>query len=180
MTRDVSFKEVKLPELAVLENQPILPREVYEQRWARLRERMEQTGLGTVVVYADREHPAGSLYLTGFDPRFEEAVVVIGLDGPVAVIAGNESLSMVADRGLDLKGVLCQSLSLPGQKRQTQRRLSDALEEAGVDASRPVGLVGWRSIPQDDVQGSEPAFAVPHFVLQELPPRCCLRHRGRQ
>ena len=68
MTRDVSFKEVKLPELAVLENEPILPREVYEQRWARLRERMEQTGLGTVVVYADREHPAGSLYLTGFDP----------------------------------------------------------------------------------------------------------------
>ena len=168
MTRDVSFKEVQLPELSVLEDEPVLPRNVYEQRWARLRERMEQTGLGTVVVYADREHPAGSLYLTGFDPRFEEAVVVVGLDGPVAVIAGNESLSMVADRGLDLKGVLCQSLSLPGQKRQTQRRLSDALAEAGVDASRPVGLVGWRSIPQDDVQGSEPAFAVPHFVLQEL------------
>lgn len=168
MTREVAFKEVKLPELAALENEPVLPREVYEQRWTRLRERMEESGLGAVVVYADREHPAGSLYLTGFDPRFEEAVVVIGLDGPVTVIAGNESLSMVADRGLDLKGVLCQSLSLPGQKRQTLRKLSDAFAEAGIDASLPVGLVGWRPIPQDDVHGSEPAFAVPHFVLQEL------------
>lgn len=168
MHKSVTFASVDLPALSVLEPEPTLPRSTYETRWDRTRSRMREQGISSLVVYADREHPAGALYLTGFDPRFEEAVVVLHQTGSPVVIAGNESLSMVADKGLGLRGVLSQSLSLPGQKRQTQRRLSDAFREAGLDTSAAVGLVGWRTIPAADLAGDRPAFAVPHFVLQEL------------
>jgi len=32
-----------------------------------------------LVVYADREHSATISWLTGFDPRFEEAILVIDM-----------------------------------------------------------------------------------------------------
>ena len=39
---------------------------------------MEERKLTHLVVYGDREHFANLAYLTGFDPRFEEAVLIVG------------------------------------------------------------------------------------------------------
>ena len=36
---------------------------------------MRGRGFDRLVVYADREHSANLSYLTGFDPRFEEAIL---------------------------------------------------------------------------------------------------------
>ena len=52
----------------------------YADRLARLRERAGARGFDRVVVYADREHSANLSYLTGFDPRFEEALLVVATD----------------------------------------------------------------------------------------------------
>jgi hypothetical protein len=41
-------------------------------------------------VYADREHSANVSYLTGFDPRFEEAILVVGATAEPAILVGNE------------------------------------------------------------------------------------------
>ena len=48
----------------------------YAARLERLRERTEARGYDRLVVYADREHSANLAWLTGFDPRFEEAILV--------------------------------------------------------------------------------------------------------
>ena len=37
-------------------------------------------GYDHLVVWGDREHSANIAYLTGFDPRFEEAVLIVGRD----------------------------------------------------------------------------------------------------
>ena len=42
---------------------------------------MQQAGLTFLVVYADREHSANLSFLTGFDPRFEEAVLLLDARG---------------------------------------------------------------------------------------------------
>ena len=42
---------------------------------------MEQQGLSHVIVYGDREHFASTRFLTGYDPRFEESLVIVGLTG---------------------------------------------------------------------------------------------------
>ncbi len=39
---------------------------------------MEKRGLTHLVVYGDREHFGNIMYLTNFDPRFEEALLIIG------------------------------------------------------------------------------------------------------
>ena len=39
---------------------------------------METRGYDHIVVWGDREHSANIAYLTGFDPRFEEAVLIVG------------------------------------------------------------------------------------------------------
>ena len=39
-------------------------------------------GLDAFVVYADREHFANMAYLTGFEPRFEEALLLLVGDKP--------------------------------------------------------------------------------------------------
>lgn len=161
------FDKVELPALSSLGAEPTLPAELYLSRWRRTRELMDARGLDVLLVYADREHSASMSWLTGFDPRFEEALLVLPLQGDPSVIAGNESISMVADRGLGLRSVLCQSLSLPGQDRSRQRRLSDALREAGVRSDSAVGLVGWRSVPTEDAPHAH-AFAVPQFVVAEI------------
>lgn len=69
---------------------PVIPRQVYENRIERLRRRMSERGLDRVVVYSDREHSANISYLTGFDPRFEEAILVVGPHDEPAILVGNE------------------------------------------------------------------------------------------
>ena len=36
-----------------------------------------KAGFDAIIVYADREHCANLSYLTGFDPRFEEALLIL-------------------------------------------------------------------------------------------------------
>ena len=57
---------------------PSMPAATYAPASKRLRERAERRGYDRLVVYADREHSANLSYLTGFDPRFEEAILVVG------------------------------------------------------------------------------------------------------
>ena len=61
---------------------------------ARLRERMDAERYTHLVVWADREHSANLSYLTGFDPRFEEAILIVGRDGEPAILVGNECWGM--------------------------------------------------------------------------------------
>ncbi len=39
---------------------------------------MEELKITHTMVYADREHFANLAYLTGFDPRFEESLLIVG------------------------------------------------------------------------------------------------------
>ena len=61
-----------------------------KQRVNQLRMKMEERKLTHLVVYGDREHFANLAYLTGFDPRFEEAVLIVGPDSIPLLVVGNE------------------------------------------------------------------------------------------
>src|SRR3978361_185870 len=96
MTAAAGVVQLELPTLSELGPEPQLSAEVYERRQDALRRRMVSAGLDVVVDYADREASANSSYLTGFDPRFEEALVLLDA-GSVAIVTGNESISLVPD-----------------------------------------------------------------------------------
>ncbi|MEO8091434.1 MAG: aminopeptidase P family N-terminal domain-containing protein [bacterium] len=164
-----SLTSVDFPQFSQLEPEPQLGEGTYRARIDGLRSRLTKAGLDAAIVYADREHYANISYLTGFDPRFEEALALVAVDqsDPI-ILAGNESLSFCEKAGVPVRGILCQSFSLPSQDRSRQRRISTALAEAGLSPGARVGVVGWKLIPREDAPGEDVALAVPQFVLSEL------------
>lgn len=164
----MNLEQVQLSPLSPLGPEPVLGEQVYEARLTALRTRLTQAGLDAVLVYADREHYANASYLTGFDPRFEEALVLVTGYGDPAVLAGNESLSFCEQAGIAVRGILCQSFSLPSQDRSIQCRITEALAEAGLDPKAKVGVVGWKPVPREDAPEGPYALAVPQYVLSEI------------
>jgi Xaa-Pro aminopeptidase len=135
---------VELPLFARPEVAPALPVEIYPARLERLRERAADRAVDHVVLYADREHSANLSYLTGFDPRFEEAILVVGSTGRPILLAGNECIGLARVAPLPVEAVLFQELSLPGQPRDRSKPLADILGDAGVRPGSRVGVVGWK------------------------------------
>ena len=126
MTR-ARLAEVTLPDFGMPDVEPEIPTSLYAERVERLRERAAAAGHDRLVVYADREHSASLAYLTGFDPQFEEAVLVLGPTGDPVILAGNECMGMAAAAPLPMRPVLLQDLSLPSQPRDRSQPLAEIL-----------------------------------------------------
>jgi hypothetical protein len=86
-------------------------------------ERLRAEKQDALVVYADREHCANVAYLTGFDPRFEEALLLLSSEGRRKLLVGNECLGCLPDtQALGLEVELFQEFSLMGQPRNASDR----------------------------------------------------------
>ncbi len=141
-------------------------------RLTATRAAMDMAGYAALVIYGDREHAANLHWLTGFDPRFEEAVLIV-TQGDALLIAGNECLAYTVVSPLVAAGRvrtgLCASLSLPSQPRGS-RRLWEWLDEV-VPAGSIVGAVGWKWYGADELApGQDPALAldIPAFLADPL------------
>jgi hypothetical protein len=127
----------------------------------RLRARPPSRGYDRLVVYADREHSANLAYLTGFDPRFEEAVLVLGPTATRLILVGNECFGMAGAAPLPMRRELFQDLSLPGQPRDRSGRSGDP-RRRGVGTGSRVGVVGWKTYADRSL------IEVPAFLVDEL------------
>lgn len=140
-----------------------------EARLAALRAAATRAGYDAIVVYGDREHAANLHWLTGFDPRFEEAVLIV-TPGDALLLAGNECLAYTAVSPLVAAGVVrtghCSSLSLPSQPRGG-RRLADWLADMLATDDR-VGAVGWKWFGPDEVDDPATTLDIPVFLADPL------------
>lgn len=143
-----------------------LPAALYE---ARLHALKAAAGCDWVVVYGDREHVADLTFLTNFDVRFEEAILVIGEKH--AFIVGNEGVGYVSMFGPQLEVHLSQSLGLMGQDRSRFPRLSAVLRTIGLRSGQTVGVVGWKYLEPIEQDSPEPAF-VPNMLLHAIKTAC--------
>lgn len=160
------FKAVTLPDFGVPLERPQIPAQTLAARCEAAYARAGKTWL---FVYADREHNANILHFTGFDPRFEEAILLLGPDGRRVVITGNESESFTAISPLpELETVLAQTLSLMGQDRSRKPSLEGVLREAGLKPGDTVGIVGWKYLGSQEWDGDAPGFVVPHYMISIL------------
>ena len=113
---DIRLIDVDLPEFGVPDVRPELSAEIYAG---------VSTGCGigrgprvsTRSSYADREHFANMAYLTGFDPRFEEALLVLAGGRNPIVVTGPENQGYAPVSPLDLELVLYPPFGLLGQDR---------------------------------------------------------------
>jgi Xaa-Pro aminopeptidase len=160
--RQARLTEVELPDFGRPATTPEIPPRHYAERLDRLRARMERRGYDQLVVYADREHSANLAYLTGFDPRFEEAILIVAPTGEPAVLVGNECYGMAGAAPLPMRRHRFQDLSLPSQPRDRSRPLAEILADEGVDAGKRVGVVGWKPYAERSM------LDVPAFLADEL------------
>jgi hypothetical protein len=153
---------IDLPDFGMPDARPEIPASRYPARLDRLRERAGVRGYDRLVVYADREHSAGMAWLTGFDPRFEEALLIVGGDERPAILVGNECYGMAGATPLPMRRVLFQDLSLPGQPRDRSRPLGELLAAEGIGPGSRVGVVGWKTY------ADRAAIDAPAFLVDEL------------
>src|SRR6185437_14402166 len=160
----VELRDVVIPDFGVPLARPLPPPASYIARCDRL---VAEAEADWVVVYADREHLANMVFLTGFEPRFEEALLLLGRNGERIVICGNESLSYTAVARLPgLEARLCQSFSLMGQDRSTKPNLETVLRDCGIASGQSLGIVGWKYLEAEE--GDLPAFYIPAAFAQTL------------
>lgn len=160
------LQPVTIPDFGVPLVRPSIPAETLAARCDAL---YAKAGKRWLFVYADREHSANILFLTGFDPRFEEAALLLGPGEQRIVVAGNESESFTAISPLPgLQTLLCQSMSLMAQDRSRAPSLEAVLRDAGLGAGDSVGVVGWKYLEAEEWQGDEPGFLVPHAMIVAL------------
>ncbi len=129
---------------------------------------MGRPGVDWLVVYGDREHYANLTYLIGFDPRFEEAVLILGVGDRRILLVGNEGVAYAELLTLSFDLVLCQSFSLMGQDRSRAPRLIDVLRDAGIKNGHRIGVVGWKYLEPEESFGPLPSFFAPAVLIDAL------------
>jgi len=156
------IRQVTLPDFGMPAAMPEILPATHAARLTQLRERLDARGYDQLLVYADREHSANLAYLTGFDPRFEEALLIVGSHTEPAVLVGNECWGMAGAAPLPMRRHRFQDFSLPSQPRDRSRPLGEILGEEGVSRGTRIGVVGWKSY-------GDPALTdLPAYIVDEL------------
>ena len=153
---------IDLPDFGMPDEAPEVPPALHAARLERLRARAREAGFDHLVIYADREHSANLSWLSGFDPRFEEALLIVGDDGDPAILVGNECWGMAGAAPLPMRRHRFQDLSLPGQPRDRSRPLGEILGEEGIGPGSRIGVIGWKTYASPD------SIEAPAFLVDEL------------
>jgi hypothetical protein len=155
-----------LPDFGEPTIQPTIPTATHQARVAAALNRA--TGLDALVIYGDREHAANIAYLTGYDPRFEESILVLLPNRRPTLFVGNEGWSYAELATGDFDRVLCQTFSLPGQPRDRQLPLPTLLAEAGLRPGMRIGAVGWKIFEPTDPGATDDWLDLPEFIARAL------------
>jgi Xaa-Pro aminopeptidase len=161
-----SLVRVPVPSLIVGTPPPPIGPDEYRERIGSVQQRFGDVGIDILVVYGDRESFGDLHFLTGADPRFEEAIYILGPTGQGTMLLGNENLTQwsLDEVGVSLR--LYQALSPVGQRRDSPVKLGDLLRSAGIEPGVRVGIAGakpigdGRYLDDPDQRFGEPSYLV--------------------
>jgi Xaa-Pro aminopeptidase len=164
--------EIAWPEFGQAEPPPQADVSEFESRLASVREAMDKLKLTHLVVYGDREHFANLAYLTGFDPRFEEAILILARQGVPLLVVGNEcegylSISPLYNAG-KLRSERFQPFSLLNQPRTASRLLQEIFSDEGIGPGATVGCAGWKYFADSEHPDGAHAIELPSYIVDTL------------
>jgi Xaa-Pro aminopeptidase len=164
--------DVEWPNFGLAERPPPVTVSEFESRLEALRAGMARQELTHAVVYADREHFANMAYLTKFDPRFEEAVLIIKSAGAPLLVVGNECEGYLGVSPLYAAGKLraerFQSFSLLNQPRDASRKIKDIFAGEGIGPAARVGCIGWKYFNDAEHPDGIHAIDIPSYLADSL------------
>jgi hypothetical protein len=164
----VELAEIDLPEFGLPETEPQIPDSVYAARMQATRQRAAEAGFNALLVYGDREHFANLAYLTKYDPRFEEALLILVPDRQPVLLVGNEGMAYSYICPVPVERVLYQSFSLISQPRDTSLPLRSIFENAGLHRGMRVGVAGWKYFSSVDSDTPEAWIEAPAYIVDTL------------
>ena len=121
-----------------------------------------------LMIYADREHFSNVEYFTGYDPRFEEALLILEKDNTATIIVGNEGYGYAKKISYDIDIVIFPTFSLPGQPKNKNIKLLNILKKTGINRQSKVGIIGWKCFDKDDYENFQNQFDIPCFIMNEV------------
>lgn len=163
----IQFKQSQAPKPDNSGKPIILSDATFTQRKEKVLELMKKYDFSSLMIYADKEHGSNFEYLTGFIPRFEEAIQILNQDGSSILILGNENYNKTGMARTQSQGILCPFFSLPNQPMDYAKTFADYLKEADVDDSKRIGLVDWKLL-SNDMTNFHNHHAVPAFIVDGI------------
>jgi hypothetical protein len=164
VTRSIQLAEIDAPPVELGSELPLITAAEFEARIAALRAAVDADW---IVVYGDREHAANMIFLCNLDPRFEEALLVIGAGKPTLIL-GKEDISYVPVVPIEVDVILCPTFSLMGIDRADGPTMEAALRELGIGSGDRIGVAGWKALSADEHSGRRPAIFAPAFFVDTL------------
>jgi hypothetical protein len=149
----------------------IAPADTYKKRIADALEaahtRYQTTHL---LVYGDREHFSNIHYFTGYDPRFEESLLILSPGQEPLVLLGNEGWSYAEIIPFPVTKILYQSLSLAGQPRGAANKtaLAEAFKQGGIGKNSTVGIIGIKYYVAEEAEDYRHTLDIPHYMVKAL------------
>lgn len=159
--------EIDLPDFDLPREKPVVPPATYQARVEAVYAAVETRGLDAIVVYGDREHFANTQFLTGFDPRYEESLMILVPGRTPRILVGNECVAYASGIPYPIEVIRQSKLSLNGQPDPDDVSFAQQLRDAGIGEPgvRRIGIAGWKYFGGVDTDGW---IDVPHFIVSEI------------
>lgn len=167
MTR-VSLARIELPEFGVPTVEPTIPVETYHWRMEVALRLARAADFDSLVIYGDREHFANLAYLTGYDPRFEESLLILTDKQQPTLVVGLEGWGYSQVNQVNVKYILYKSFSLLGMPRDEKPLLTQIFREAGIGQGNRVGVVGWKYFDGRETAMPDAWLDAPSFIVDTL------------
>jgi len=164
---NVTLEELQRPLSDFNKNTVVLSNETMEQRKNKLLHKMKERSIDTLIIYADREHGSNFEYLTGFIPRFEEALLVISKNGETYLLLGNENLKMVNYSRITAEAIHVPHFSLPNQPMENSMNFVEILKTANIKQQAKIGIVGWKLFTSS-YDDNKQLFDIPYYIVDSL------------
>jgi hypothetical protein len=164
----IELAPLALPDYGLPVVEPIIPSSEYTARIGAARRAMRAAKFDVLVVYGDREHFANLAYLSGYDPRFEEALCVLPKKGRPTLLVGNEGAGYAALTSPEWNIELYQTFSLLAQPRDRLAPLKRMLRHAGVRPGMRVGVAGWKYFERGELKTPRKTSELPSWIFEAV------------
>lgn len=163
----IKYDKIKAPTLDCTNIPVELTDETIHKRYQKVLKRMKEESIDTLIIYADLEHGSNFEYLTGFLPRFEEALLVIHENEKNYMLMGNENLNKVVHSRIPAQAIHVPHFSLPNQPMDTEYSLYDLLSKTDINKSKKIGIVGWKNFTQK-IEDNKQTYDIPAYILDAI------------
>jgi len=146
---------------------PEYTKQDYDLRISNLLKMAKERKYSSIVIYADREHHTNISYFTGFDVRFEEALLIFTEGKKPTLLVGNEGFVYCDLVPIDFNKVLYQPFGLMGQPGE-KVPLLELLKTAGIEKNMKIGIIGWKEYTESGCSPDKTILDVPHYIINTL------------